>query len=421
MSESTAERRSASAPKSSVRGTILTTLVVVALVGGGAWFWFAKRGGVPGGWAGGPPSVSVQTVTAKPLPLSTELPGRIESVRVAEVRARVPGIVLRRNFQEGADVKAGQVLFQIDPAPFRAALSRAQGELARAEAVLTDAQAVVRRYEPLVKIEAVSQQDFDAAQAAYKSAQAQRQSAAAAVETAQLELGYATVTAPISGRIGRALVTEGALVGQGEATPLALIQQLDPIYADFRQPVADVLRLRQALNEGRLAQDEGKGAPISVIVEGTGEKRTGHLLFSDISVDRGTGQLSLRGEIPNADGLLLPGMYVRVNIGQGVDPAAIVIPQRAVRRGADAAAQVLVVGEGDLVQARAVQTGAMYGSHWHIIEGLKPGERVVVDGSAKAGEKVAIAAPQLDQPAQQPGGATAPAGAVQPDQGATSR
>ena len=243
---------------------------------------------------------------------ASSLPGRVEPMRVAEVRARVAGIVLSRNFEEGADVKAGDVLFRIDPAPFKAALSRAQGEVAKADAALSDAQAVLRRYTPLVKIEAVSQQDFDAASAAVKSAQAARRSAQADVETAQLNLDYATVKAPISGRIGRAQVTEGALVGQNEATVMAKIQQLDPIYVDFTQPVADMLRMREAMQTGELGQEEG--ADISISIDGADRTRSGRLLFSDIAVDRGTGQVSLRGEFANPDVLLLPGMYVRVPV-----------------------------------------------------------------------------------------------------------
>lgn len=349
----------------------------------------------------GPAAQAVEAIAVRvqPLALSSELPGRIEPVRVAEVRARVAGIVLSRHFAEGADVEAGQVLFRIDPAPFKAALSRAQGELAKAEAALFDARAVVKRYEPLVEIEAVSRQHFDAAQAALKSAQAARQSALAEVETARLSLGYATVTAPISGRIGRALVTEGALVGQGEATPLATIQQLDPVYADFKQPVADLLRLRAALAAGRLTQDGDTSAPISVSVDGTDERREGRLLFSDITVDRGTGQVSLRGEIPNHDGLLLPGMYVRVHVGQGIDPQAILVPQRAVRRGADGKAQVQVLDPDDVVQLRPVRTGAMHGSDWHIVEGLQSGERVIVAGTANPGDKVDPAPPGRAEPA----------------------
>jgi len=346
----------------------------------------------------GPPQAgeapAVQTVTVRPEPytLSTELPGRIEPVRVAEVRARVAGIVLKRNFEEGADVKAGDVLFQIDPAPFRAALSRAQGQLAQAEATLFDAQAVVRRNQPLVKIEAVSRQEFDAATARLKSAQAARQSARADVETAQLNLDYATVTAPISGRIGRALVTEGALVGQNEATPLATIQQLDPVYADFRQPIADVLRMREALAAGRLAQDADKRARIAITVDGTDKTRAGHLLFSDITVDRSTGQVALRGVFDNADGLLLPGMYVRVYTQQGTDPKALLVPQRAVQRNTDGGAQVLVVDGDSKAQVREVVTGTMQGARWHIVSGLADGDRVIVGGAARAGEPVQVAA-----------------------------
>lgn len=347
--------------------------------------------GAPGPQAEALPTVETITVERGPLALSSELPGRVEPVRVAEVRARVAGIVLSRKFTEGADVEAGQVLFQIDPAPFKAALSRAQGALAKAEANLFDARAVLKRHEELVRIEAVSRQDYDAAQARLKSAQAERQAALAEVETAKLDLGYATVKAPISGRIGRALVTEGALVGQGEATPLAMIQQIDPVHVDFKQPVADVQALRAELAAGRLAQDEGKGARISVSVEGTGEQRDGHLLFSDITVDRGTGQILLRGRFDNADGLLLPGMYVRVHAPQGVDPQAVLVPQRAVVRGTDGSPQVLVVDDDDTVQARQVRTGAMHGAAWHITDGLQAGDRVVVGGRAKAGDKVAVA------------------------------
>lgn len=338
-----------------------------------------------------PPSVDVLTLQPKAMAVSSELPGRIEPVRVAEVRARVPGIVLKRNFKEGADVKAGDPLFQIDPAPLQAALSRAEGELARAEAVLSEAAAVVRRYTPLVEIEAVSRQDFDAAQAAHKSAQAARRSAAAEVQTARLNLEYATVRAPISGRIGRALVTEGALVGQGEATPMATIQQLDPVYVDFKQPVADVMRMREALEQGRLRQQRDGGVPIQVTIEGTDKKREGRLLFSDISVERETGQVSLRGQLPNDDGLLLPGMYVRVHVTHATDPAAMLVPQRAVRRGPDGKAHLLVVGKGDVAETRQVRTGRMQGGEWQIVEGVKPGDRVVIGGEANPGQKVSIA------------------------------
>lgn len=358
------------------RGLPLAALVLAALA---ALATGCGRNEAPAAAGDALPVVQAVTVQPAPLALSSELPGRIEPVRVAEVRARVAGIVLRRHFEEGVDVRAGQVLFQIDPAPLRAALSRAQGQLASAEAALLDARAVVGRNAPLVAQEAVSRQDFEAMQARLQAAQAARQSAQAEVQAAALNLEYATVRAPIAGRIGRALVTEGALVGQGEATPMALVQQLDPVYADFQQPVAEAQRLRAALAEGRLAQTAGKdGTPVSLKVDGTGLQRTGRLLFSDVTVDRGTGQMALRGRFDNRDGMLLPGMYVRVTVGQGVDPAAILVPQRAVQRSTDGQAHVLVVDGQDTLQMRPVQTAAMHGAQWQISAGLKGGERVVV-------------------------------------------
>ncbi|HCI3006430.1 TPA: multidrug efflux RND transporter periplasmic adaptor subunit MexC [Pseudomonas aeruginosa] len=310
--------------------------------------------------------VEVLTVQAEPLALSSELPGRIEPVRVAEVRARVAGIVVRKRFEEGADVKAGDLLFQIDPAPLKAAVSRAEGELARNRAVLFEAQARVRRYEPLVKIQAVSQQDFDTATADLRSAEAATRSAQADLETARLNLGYASVTS--------------ALVGQGEATLMARIQQLDPIYADFTQTAAEALRLRDALKKGTLAA--GDSQALTLRVEGTPYERQGALQFADVAVDRGTGQIALRGKFANPDGVLLPGMYVRVRTPQGIDNQAILVPQRAVHRSSDGSAQVMVVGADERAEARSVGTGVMQGSRWQITEGLEPGDRVIVGGLA---------------------------------------
>ncbi|MCP8634871.1 MexC family multidrug efflux RND transporter periplasmic adaptor subunit [Pseudomonas mosselii] len=324
--------------------------------------------------------VEIVTVAAEPLALASTLPGRVEPMRVAEVRARVAGIVLHKRFEEGADVKVGDVLFQIDPAPFKAALARAEADLARAQAVQHEAQARVKRYAPLVKIEAVSQQDFDSATAELRSAQAAVRSAQADVQTARLNLGYATVTAPISGRIGRALATEGALVGQGDATLMARIQQLDPIYVDFTQSAADALRLRQALKDGALGGGDDKA--LTAQVEGTDYQRQGALMFTDVAVDRGTGQVTLRGRFDNADGILLPGMYVRVRTPQGTDQQAILVPQRAVQRGSDGEARVMVVGTGSLAEARSVRTGVMQGSRWQVVEGLRGGDQVIVGSPA---------------------------------------
>ena len=327
-------------------------------------------------WGEAPPrEVDVLTAKTEPFTVIAELPGRIEPVRTAEVRARVAGIVLKRTFEEGADVKAGDLLFQLDPAPFKAALSRAEGQLAQTEAQLFQAQATVKRYEPLVKIDAVSQQDFDVAKAALQSAQAAKRSAQADVETARLDLGYSAVKAPIDGRIGRAQVTEGALVGQGETTLLARIQQLDPVYADFTQPAADALRLRAAIAEGKVSAEGDK--VLSLRVDGTDIESRGTLLFTDVSVDRSTGQIALRGRFDNPQGVLLPGMYVRVSTPQGLDQNAILVPQRAVQRSADGKASVMLLGADNSVEARPVTTGAMQGSRWQISEGLKAGDKVI--------------------------------------------
>lgn len=351
--------------------TLLATLVMVVSLGG--------CGEQEESAAALPPTVvDIVAVHGEALTLTSELPGRIEPMRVAEVRARVAGIVLQKRFQEGADVKAGDLLFQIDPAPLKAAVSRAEGELARAQATQHEAQARVKRYEPLVKIEAVSQQDFDTATADLRSALASVRSAQADLETARLNLGYASVKAPISGRIGRALVTEGALVGQGDATLMARIQQLDPIYADFTQPVADALKLREALQVGNLTA--GQRQELNLRIEGTEYQRMGELMFSDISVDRGTGQVSLRGKFSNPDGLLLPGMYVRVIAPQRADSNAILVPQRAVQRATDGSAHVLVIGADSRVETRQVETGEMQGSRWLISQGLSSGDQVIVGG-----------------------------------------
>ncbi|KIQ31858.1 efflux RND transporter periplasmic adaptor subunit [Pseudomonas viridiflava] len=347
--------------------------------------------------AGAPRQVESVAVKTESLTVINELPGRVEPVRVAQVRARVAGIVLTRNFEEGADVKAGAVLFQIDPAPFKAALSKAQGDLARTEATLFEARATVKRYESLVEIEAVSRQTYDTARATLQNAVAAKRSAQADVETAQLNLGFATVRAPISGRIGRALVTEGALVGQAETTLMATIQQLEPVFVDFTQPVADALHMRAAIQEGRLPK--GGEDALSLSIDGTDYTSTGTLLFTDVEVDRTTGQVLLRARFANPQGVLLPGMYVRVRTPQSVNANAILVPQRAVQRSGDGTARVLVIGQDGAVEARPVKTGAMQDSRWQITEGLKADEQVIVGNMTgiNPGDKVV----PKSQPAQQ--------------------
>ncbi|MFG6416070.1 efflux RND transporter periplasmic adaptor subunit [Roseateles sp. DC23W] len=337
-----------------------------------------------------PPEVGVVTVTPGRADLSADLPGRLEAFRVAQVRARAAGILNRRLFTEGSDVKAGQPLFEIDAAPYRAALASAQAQLARAEANLLQAQALADRYAPLARSQAVSQQEALNAQAAAKQAAADVASGKAAVQTAQINLGYATVTSPIAGRIGRALVTEGALVGQGEATPLAVVQQVDRLYVNFTQSAAEVMRLRQALVEGRLQRSgNGESARVQVLMEdGSVYPQAGRLLFSDLSVDANTGQITLRAELPNPQGLLLPGLYVRVRLAQAEVAGAVWLPQQAVARGATGDT-VLVIADDGSISARPVKLGPAQGGKALVLDGLKAGEKVIVDGlqKAKAGGK----------------------------------
>lgn len=293
------------------------------------------------------------------------------------------GVVQKRHFVEGTTVKEGALLFSIESAPFEAALDRVRGALARADAQVKQAQSVTRRYEQLVKSSAVSQQEYDDALAALQTAEANQLSARADVRTAQLDLGYATVRAPISGRIGRSLVSEGALVGQGNTTPMALIQQMDPVYADFTQSAQAVLRLREAIEDGKLSADSKGQASVTISVDGTRHKVQGRLMFSDVTVDPGTGQVLLRGLFPNPQGLLMPGVYVRASTEQGVDEKAVFLPQRAILRGPDGAAKVMTVSAEGTAQERAVQTGAMQGSEWQVTDGLKAGDQVIVSGAEK--------------------------------------
>ena len=331
-----------------------------------------------------PPEVGVVTVAPASLGLVTELPGRTEASRVAQVRARVAGILQRRLFREGSDVKAGQPLFEIDAAPYRAVLASAQASQARAEANLTQAQAQAERYKPLIEAHAISQQDYIAAVAAKKQGEADVAVAKAAVQTAKINVGYGAVTAPISGRIGRALVTEGALVGQGEATQLAVIQQVDPLYINFTQSAADVLRLRAAIAGGKLKRSGSEqAATVSVLMDdGSVYPLRGTLLFSDLTVDPNSDQITLRAEVPNPQGALLPGLYVRVRLEQAQAPSAILLPQQAVARG-NAGDTVQVVGTDGKVAQRAVKLGSSQGGKWVVLEGLAAGEQVMVDGFQK--------------------------------------
>lgn len=372
----------------------------------------AAAGAAPGG---GMPPPEVGVVVAQPgeIGLVTELPGRLEASRVAEVRARAAGILQRRLFREGSDVKAGQPLFAIDAAPYQAAYQSAQAQLARSQANLKRTAEVAKRYEPLVAANAISRQDYADAVAARAQAEADVAVAKAAVQTARINLDYASVTAPISGRIGRALVTEGALVGQGEPTALAVIQQINPLYVNFTQSAAEALRLRRAMEAGTLKRGGDGAAAVRIVLEdGSDYEQAGKLLFSDLTVDQSTGQITLRAEVPNPRGDLLPGMYVRVRIEQAQASNAIAVPQQAVTRSA-AGDTLTVVGEGGKLEQRQVRVTAGQNNRWIVTEGLKEGEQVMVDGFQKL-QMLPPGTPVKPVPWQAPGSAPAQSAAGAP-------
>lgn len=337
----------------------------------------------PGAAAGGkmpPPEVGVIVTKMQPVALQTELPARVDPFRVAQVRARVNGVVLKRSFEEGSEVKQGQSLFQIDPEPYLAQVNSAKAAVGRAEAAQAQAQALAERYKPLVASEAISKQEYTNALAAQKQGEADVASAKAALRIAQINADYSHVFAPISGRIGRAMVTEGALVSAAEATQMATIQQLDKVYLNITQSASDLQRLRRQAGEKNLAN----GLPVSVVLDdGSVLPRQGRLLFSDVTVDPSTGQLTLRAEMANPDRALLPGQYVRVRLSQAQLPAGILVPQQAVTRGGPQGDTLTVIGPDNKPAPRTVKIASQNGSDWVITDGLKAGEQVMVDGFQK--------------------------------------
>lgn len=354
-----------------------------------------------------PAEVRVETLHTQPLAISSELNGRLRAPRIAEVRARVAGVVLEQVYREGSDVKAGDVLFRIDPAPFKADLDSAQAAVKRAEATRYQARLQARRYAELSEVEAISRQEYDNARATLMQADAAVAEAKAASERARLNLGYATVTAPIAGRIGRAQVTEGALVGQGETTPLATIQQLDPIHADVTQSLGELTALRQALRDGELRKANDAAATVTLVQpDGSVYPHSGTLLFTDLQVDPSTQQVTLRSAFPNPDLDLLPGGYVRVRLAQAVQPQGLSVAQRAILRDSAGVPKVLVVDGDDRVSERTLVLGSAQGDRWVVLEGLKAGERVVVEGlqHVKSGDRVQIAS----EPTSSASTATAP-------------
>lgn len=334
--------------------------------------------------SGGPVEVGVVTLAPTAVTLTKELPGRTSAFRVAEVRARVNGIVQKRLFAEGSDVKAGQPLFVIDPAPYQAALEGAKAQLARAEARIASAQMQAQRYTELVAENAVSRQEADDAVATLKAAEADVAAGRAAVQTARINLGYTTVTSPLSGRIGRSAVTEGAYVQQGQATLLATVQQLDPVYVDLTQSSAEALRLRRDHAEGKL-QRAGQGqAKVQLVLEdGRVYGLDGTLQFADVTVDPSTGSIALRALFPNPHGELLPGMFVRARLQEGVNPEALLVPQQAVARDQKGQPTALVVNAERKVERRQLVTDRAIGDAWLVTEGLESGEQVIVEGLQK--------------------------------------
>ena len=342
--------------------------------------------------------VRTEVIATVPLSINNELSGRVVAPRVAQVSARVAGVVLKRVYTEGSEVKQGDVLFLIDPAPFKADLDSAQAALRKSRALSMQAKLQDQRYTELVESNAISRQDYDNARALALQADADVAGNQAAVRRAELNLGYATVTAPISGRIGRALVTEGALVGQGEVTAMARIQQLNPIHVDLTQSTRDLDNLRESFRAGEL-QQVGKNQARATLIRDNGSlyPLPGKLLFTDVSVDPSTGQIILRSEFPNPDYDLLPGSFVRVRLEQAVNKEAISVPQRAILRDGAGVAQVLLLDGENRVRQQPVQLGSVQNDRWIVNAGLKPGDRIVIEGlqHARAGDQVQIDDPKL--------------------------
>ncbi|MFM0175931.1 efflux RND transporter periplasmic adaptor subunit [Paraburkholderia sediminicola] len=354
------------------------------------------------------PEVGVVTVQPTAVPVVTELPGRTSAFLVAQVRARVDGIVLRREFTEGSQVKAGQRLYKIDPAPYIATLNNAKATLAKAQANLASVTAQANRYKVLVAANAVSKQDYDNAVASQGQAVADVASGKAAVDTAQINLGYTDVVSPVSGQVGISQVTPGAYVQASAATLMATVQTLDPVYVDLTQSSLDGLKLRRDMQEGRLKTTGPDAAKVSLILEdGRTYSEKGKLQFTDVTVDQGTGSVTVRAIFKNADKVLLPGMFVRARIEEGTNESALVVPQVGITHDQKGQPTALVVGNDNKVVLRQLVTSGTYGSNWVVESGLNPGDRVIVQGTdkAKPGMQVKTIAAQL--PATPASGAAA--------------
>ncbi len=373
-------------------------LAAVALIAGLAGCNKPKAGGYGDQ---GPADVGVVTLTAAPVTLTAELPGRATPYETSDVRPQVGGIIIARPFVEGANVKAGQVLYRIDPAPYRAAYDQARAQAASAEANLVTTQNKAQRYGELVKINGVAKQDYDDAEAVYKQAVATLALDRAAADAARINLAYATIIAPITGRVGPSTVTKGALVTIGQTAALTTIQRLDPIYVDVTQSTSNLLKLRRALAAGQLT-----GGPTSVPVrlkleDGSDYPQEGKLQFADVTVDQTTGAVTLRAIFPNPSGVLLPGMFVRAEVAEGVVPSGLLAPQQGVSRDERGRPTALVVGADGKAQLRSLQLGQAVGDQWLVTSGLKAGDRLIVQGlqKVKAGQAVRASTVSLVTPA----------------------
>jgi membrane fusion protein (multidrug efflux system) len=354
----------------------------------------ASMGGPP---PAGTPEVGVITITTAPVTLTIELPGRTSPHMLAEVRPQVGGIILKRLFTEGSDVKAGQILYQIDPATYQAAHTSAKAALARAEANLTTVRLKADRFRELVAIKAVSQQEYDDVSALLKQVEADVAVSQAAVDTARINLDYTSVKAPISGRIGRSTVTDGALVTANQAAPMATIQQLDPVYVDVTQSSAEILRLKRNLANGEIKGKNGTQAKVKLLLEdGSAYPQEGTLKLSEVAVEQETGSVTLRALFPNPDQLLLSGMFVRAILEEGTKEDAILVPQRGVSRNPAGNAMVMVVGAEEKVEPRVIKVSQTIGDNWLVSDGLKAGDRVILEGIQKARPGTAVKAIPFD-------------------------
>lgn len=338
-----------------------------------------------------PPHVGFTTLEAQPVMRTTDLPGRTEAVMTASIRPQVSGVILRRLFTEGSDVKAGQQLYQIDPALYQAAYDSAVAVLKRSEASLATDQALASRYKPLVAAQAISQQDYDNALAAVKEDQANIAAAKAQIETARINLAYTKVFSPISGTIGASSVTPGALVTADQTAVLATVTQLDPIYVDVNEPINTWLRLKQEADAGQLETMPGGGAKVTLQLGDSGAYGLpGKMQFSEVNVDQATGTVLVRALFPNPQHLLLPGMYVHAVIDEGMDNNAILVPQQAVSRNVRGDAVVMLIDQNNVISQQVIQADRTIGTNWLVTSGLKPGERVAISGleGLRPGEKV---------------------------------